>query len=131
MSAPVRRTDFLARVRQCWPEPPAWILVLAEACNAQSQTEVARRLGYSASAISATLANRYPGDLVEISERVQGAFMSARVAYPRKGEMSRNTCLQWQDKAFAPTSADRVAMYHACRSGCRHSRVSPARLKGA
>lgn len=126
MSAAVRKTDFLGRVRQCWPEPPAWILALAEACTARSQAEVARQLGYSASAISATLANRYPGDLVEISERVQGAFMSFRVACPRKGEMSRNACLQWQDKPFAPTSADRVAMYHACRSGCPHSR-----LKGA
>lgn len=123
MSAPARKTDFVARAREKWAEPPEWVLALAEACTAKSQKDVAEQLGYSASAISATLANAYKGDVREISERVRGAFLSFQVECPRKGTMDRNTCLQWQDKPFAATSADRVAMFHACRSGCPHSRL--------
>lgn len=126
MTRTVRKTDFLARVRECWPEPPDWVVALAEACTERTQAAVAQQLAYSPSAISATLANRYLGNVEEIAERVRGAFMSLKVDCPRKGPMSRNTCLQWQDKPFAATSADRVAMYRACRSGCPHSR-----LKGA
>ncbi|GJD97750.1 transcriptional regulator [Methylobacterium iners] len=123
MRASSRKTDFVARATAAWGEPPDWIVRLAEACSSDTQTVVAKRLGYSASAISATLANAYRGDVGEISERVRGAFMSAVVECPRKGTMNRNTCLQWQDKPFAATSADRVAMFHACRSGCPHSRL--------
>ena len=126
MSAPFRKTDFVGRARAAWGDLPDWVLALAEACAADTQAAVAKRLDYSASAISATLANAYRGDVGEISERVRGAFMSAVVECPRKGTMNRNTCLRWQDKPFAATSADRVAMFHACRSGCPHSR-----LKGA
>lgn len=123
MSAPSRRIDFVARARLAWGDLPDWVTALAEACSADTQAAVAKRLGYSASAISATLANRYAGDVGEISERVRGAYLSATVECPRKGPMNRNACLQWQDKPFAATSADRVAMFHACRSGCPHSRV--------
>lgn len=117
------RTDFLAKVRERWHEPPDWILALAEACATRTQAEVARQIGYSASAVSATLANTYAGDLAEIAERVRGAFLGSEVACPRKGRMRRDVCMAWQAKPFAQTSSDRVAMFHACRSGCPHSRL--------
>lgn len=126
MKAPAKKTDFVARATACWASPPDWIIALAEACAADTQTAVAKRLDYSPSAISATLANTYAGDVDGIAERVRGAFMNHQVECPIKGAMSRNTCLQWQGKPFAPTSADRVRMFHACRSACPHSR-----LKGA
>lgn len=126
MKAPAPKTDFVTRARAAWPTPPDWIIALAEACAAETQAAVARRLSYSPSAISATLANTYGGDVEGIAERVRGAFMNHRVDCPIKGAMGRNICLQWQAKDFAPTSSDRVRMYHACRSGCPHSR-----LKGA
>lgn len=121
-----KTTDFVARAREGWGEAPDWVLVLAEACATSTQAAVAKQLGYSASAISATLVNSYRGDVGEIAERVRGLLMAAEVECPRKGRMNRNTCLQWQAKPFAPTSSDRVAMFRACRSGCPHSK-----LKGA
>lgn len=118
------RTDFLARVRERWPAPaPEWVVALAEACATRTQAEVGRQIGYSASAVSATLANSYGGDLDAIAEKVRGAFLGQLVACPRKGAMRRDVCMTWQAKPWAPTSSDRVAMFHACRSGCPHSRL--------
>lgn len=126
MKARASKTDFVARANACWPSPPDWIIALAEACAAHSQTAVAKRLAYSPSAISATLSNSYLGDVEGIAERVRGEFMAHRVDCPIKGSMSRNICLGWQAKPFAATSADRVRMFHACRSGCPHSRLKEA-----
>ena len=120
------RTDFLAKVRERWGEPPDWVIALAEACAGRSQAEVGRQIGYSASAVSATLSNTYAGDRDAIAEKVRGAFLGIQVICPRKGAMRRDVCMGWQAKPWAPTSSDRVAMFHACRSGCPH-----ARLKGA
>lgn len=118
------RTDFVGRARERWPEPiPDWVVALAEACTAKTQAEVGRQLGYSGSAISATLGNTYGGDVAEIAERVRGAFLGREVDCPRKGRMRRDVCMAWQAKPFAQTSSDRVAMFHACRSGCPHSRL--------
>ncbi len=117
------RTDFLARVRESWPDPPDWVVALAEACTSKTQGEVARLIGYSPSAVSATLANKYTGDVAEIAERTRGAFLGQHVICPRKGQMRRDVCMAWQAKPFAQSSSDRVAMFHACRSGCPHSRL--------
>ena len=118
------RTDFVGRARERWPEPiPDWVVALAEACTAKTQAEVGRQLGYSGSAISATLGNTYGGDVAEIAERVRGAFLGREVDCPRKGRMRRDVCMAWQAKPFAQTSSDRVAMFHACRSCCPHSRL--------
>ena len=118
------RTDFVAKVRERWPDPaPDWVLALAEACATRTQDEVGRQIGYSASAVSGTLSNTYTGDRDAIAEKVRGAFLGQHVICPRKGQMRRDVCMAWQAKPFAQSSSDRVAMFHACRSGCPHSRL--------
>ncbi|MGF3022623.1 transcriptional regulator [Methylobacterium aquaticum] len=117
------RTDFLATVRASWSDPPDWVIALAEACRDKSQTRAAQQLGVSPSQVSQILANKYGASLDNMAEKVRGAFLGFEVECPRKGAMRRDVCLQWQAKPFAATSADRVAMYRACRSGCPNSRL--------
>ncbi|MGF3027994.1 helix-turn-helix domain-containing protein [Methylobacterium aquaticum] len=124
MTSAQQKTDFMGRARSGWGgKPPDWVIALAEACRDKTQTKVAQQLGVSPSQVSQILANKYPVNLDTIAEKVRGAFLGSFVECPRKGAMRRDVCLQWQGKPFAATSADRVAMYRACRSGCPHSRL--------
>lgn len=100
---------------------PDWVRVLSEACAQSTQSAVAKRIGYSASAISQVLSNSYRGDIKRIEQMVSGALMSVTVICPMQGELSRNICLDWQAKPYAPTSSYRVAMYRACNGGCPHA----------
>ncbi len=103
---------------------PVEVRALAERCDAGTADGAARVVGISAGAVSNVLRRKVENyDLPKIFGKIRGALMGETVECPRKGSMSRQVCLQWQDKPFATTSADRVAMFRACRSGCPHSRL--------
>lgn len=120
--------DHVAKAHTAWGENvPAWIVILAEACNRSSQSAVAKDLGYSGSAISLVIGNNYNGDLVRIEQMVRGALMAETVRCPILGELERNVCEAWQRKPFATTSSHRIRMHQACRSGCPNSRISSNR----
>jgi hypothetical protein len=111
-----------AKVRERWGDVPDWIQVLAELVDAHGLKGAEKRIGSGASTISQVLSNTYRGVLGNIEARVRGALMGMTVDCPVKGEMGRDVCLKWQAKPFAATSSDRARMYHACRSGCPHSK---------
>lgn len=115
-------TDFVARAIAAWGEAPDWIVALAKACSESSLKPVSRSLGYSVATISQVLSNSYRGDVDRVAEMVRGALMQATVDCPVIGEIGRDRCLQEQDEPFRATSAFRAQLYHACRSGCPHSK---------
>lgn len=116
--------DFLGRAREGWGETlPDWIIALAEACQATSQTAAAKRLGVSGSQISQVLANCYPSPLDRLEEMVRGALMGGRVQCKELGEIGRDKCLAAQALQFSSASPSRVRLYRACRAGCPHSRI--------
>ena len=100
---------------------PDWVVVLAEACDRENQSAVARKTGYSASAISQVLSNSYLGDIGRVEQAVRGAVMSESVECPVMGNLPRNSCISWQRKPFAATNAHRVRMFQACRANCPFS----------
>lgn len=114
-------TDFLAKVHAAWTVPPDWIVALAEACQRESQTAVARRLGVSGSRISHVLANTYPSPTDRLEQLVRGVYLGAVVNCPVLGEIERDRCLEEQVKPFAATSATRAQLFRACRGGCPHA----------
>ena len=126
MIAPAKlKLDNVEKVRTAWGNAPDWVIVLAEACNLESQVGVARRVDYSASVVNAVLSNSYQkGDIARFEQAVRGALMAETVICPAKGDLPRNACLSWQKKPFDPTNSGRVRMYHACRAGCVNSRIS-------
>lgn len=109
---------------------PNWIEVLREACRSSSQSAVASRIGYSASALSAVLSGTYAGNLERVQRAVEGALMNHSVDCPVVGDMPRQRCVEHQRAPKAATNPMRVALYHACRSGCPHSFIQPAGRAG-
>lgn len=114
-------TDFGAKALAAWGNPPDWIVALADACQQETQSGVARRLGVSGSQISHVLANNYAGRLDRIEQLVRGAYLGATVNCPVLGEISRDRCMEEQSRPFAATSSLRVTLHRACRAGCPHA----------
>lgn len=115
--------DFHARARAGWGTPPEWIVCLADACARTTQTAVADQLGVSGSMLSQALANRYPGDMASLEQRVRGALMGATVSCRVLGEIRADRCLTEQQARFSAASSIRIRLYHECRGGCPHSRI--------
>lgn len=133
MTAPVnvnslpssQKTDFLAKAREAYGDAlPDWIEELAKLMSATSGAAAARRLGLSASTLSQIVSANYGAkDWSAIETRVRGELMHETVLCPVLDEIAKSHCLDEQAKAFTGTSATRTALYHACRSGCVHSRL--------
>lgn len=116
---------YSEKVADAWGEAPDWVAELAAYADAHSAKVAADAVGYSAATLSVVM-NRAASiekfDIGRIEQAVRGALMGLTVVCPVIGEMSRHTCLDWQTKPKAATSAYRMRMYHACRSGCPHFR---------
>lgn len=111
--------------RTAWGDDiPDWIMVLARACEAQSQNKVASRLGRSASLVSNVLRAKYPGDMDVVEDLVRGVFMRAVVDCPALGELPTHECYAWRQKSrnFTGHNALRVRMFRACNRCPRNGR---------
>lgn len=115
------------KAADAWGMPPDWVAELATLADREGLRGVEKRVGYSASAISTVINNRYRGDMARVEETVRGALMGHVVSCPVLGELGRDQCLTWQKKPFAATSSVRAAVYRACRAGCPHSSHRPDR----
>lgn len=116
--------SFAEKAAQAWDVVPDWVVCLAACADRDGLRGAEKMVGYSASALSTVLNNRYPGDVARVAEKVRGALMGETVICPVLGEVGRNECLDWQKKPFAATSSIRVAVYRACRAGCPHSALA-------
>jgi len=103
-------------------DAPDWLLELASFADREGLAGAEKRIGYSRSAISNVIADKYTGDLGRVEEMVRGALMSLTVDCPVLGEIGRDRCLQEQKEPFRATSRHRAQIYHACRGGCPHSK---------
>lgn len=105
------------KVTRCWgAAAPAWVKVLAEACDARgsSQTDIGKKLDVSGSLISQVLANAYIGRLDKIEAKVRGELMGATVRCPVLGEISRRKCMDAQERPRLATNELRVELRRAC-----------------
>lgn len=97
--------------------PADWIVALAALADRGGLKAAGEAIGYSGGLVSQVIANKYPGDIAKVEAKTRGALLGASVDCPGAGDaMDRKTCLDWQDKPLARTSAYRVRMYHACRA---------------
>jgi hypothetical protein len=117
-------TDFEAKARLSWGgDVPDWVEELAKLAGRASAKVAAERIGYSIAVVSNVIANKYPGDLGRVEEKVRGALMGATVSCPVLGEIGRDVCLDEQKKPFSASSSIRAKLYRACRAGCEHARL--------
>lgn len=105
--------------RKSWGgKPPEWVIALAELCDRTSQNRAAVLVGYSATAVGQVIHKKYPSRIDRIERAVRGALLAQTVECPVLGEITSNTCIEYQRQKFAPTNSMRVRLYKACRNGC-------------
>ncbi len=90
--------------------------LLREKVAERGQAQVARELGYSASAISQVLNDKYQGSLVRLLERVAEVYGSESVSCPVMGEIPLGRCAEERRRPFAATNAQRVRQWRACQA---------------
>ena len=115
----MKSVDHVAKARKCWGDDlPSWVERLAEACNAKSQSAVAKRLGVSVSMISYVVGNKYTGDMERMAEICRGAFERATVDCPALGEIPPATCANWAGRAdrLRGSNNQNARMFRACRA---------------
>ena len=114
------RDTNLQKAHSSWPEIPDWVEVLANECDRSSQSEVAKQIGYSGSAISQAISNKYGntnGGRIDLMEKaVRGAFMGGVVKCPVLGTLEINRCLTHQRAKFSATNPTRVRLKKACQT---------------
>ena len=118
------KSTFIDIAREHWgADLPDWVETLAREADRKNASSVANRLGYSGAVISGVLRNKYPGDIAAVEGKVRGVFLGAVVECPVLGEIGRHSCLAEQKMGNTGTSSLRTRLFHACRSGCPHSRL--------
>ena len=101
-----------------------WHKELCRVAEKLSRGKLAKRLDCSAALVSQVVNGKYAAHRVEtFREKFAGAFLGVCVQCPVVGELSRNRCIEFQQRAFCATNPTRVQLYHGCRSGCEHSRI--------
>ena len=104
-----------AMARAAWGEAaPDWVIVLAQACDAGTQSAVAKKLGVSSALINTALKKTYTGRMDRIETRVRGELMNERVVCPVLGGITKRRCLDEQVRPYAATNAVRVELRRAC-----------------
>lgn len=108
----------LLTAREAWGNDtlPDWIEALAKACDATSQNRVALKLERSPSLVSNVLRHKYAGSMDAVEEIVRGTFMHETVDCPGLGQIERQVCRKWRDRAGQPNSINSqyVTMKRAC-----------------
>ena len=94
-----------------------WFEVFKKRCNETSQAHVARELGYSNAVVNLVYKEKYSGDLNKFAETVMLKYserMQGKVNCPVLGEITKNVCLEEQQKPYNPTNFQRVALFKEC-----------------
>jgi len=105
----------VAMARGAWGEAaPEWVIVLASACDASTQSAVAKKLGVSSAMINTALKNTYTGRMDKLEARVRGELLNEKVRCPVLGDITKRKCLDAQGRSYAATNAMRVELRRAC-----------------
>ncbi len=103
-------------VRVAYPHgAPSWVTSLAQECDLTSQASVAAKIGRSPALINQVLKNRYTGDLNDVRKRVETILRPSCINCPIIGEISGETCIQYQGKPYNPGNHLAVRLFRACR----------------
>lgn len=120
--------SYIERISEHWSPVPDWLLALAEECDRTSLSKSAQRIGRSPACVSQVLRNIYPGNIEGVEEMVRGALMKTTIACPALGELRRDQCQIWRNRANGPlisANSQSVQMFRACRR-CAHFPKDPS-----
>jgi hypothetical protein len=123
-----QKPSYIEKARKAWgADLPDWIEALAKECDRTSGMKASNQIGYTNGVVSQVIANKYPGDMTRVKEKVRGALLGATVMCPVFGEFGRDRCLDEQKKGNTFTSESRGRCFRTCRGigvpKCPHSRI--------
>ncbi|WP_343526928.1 hypothetical protein [Sphingomonas sp.] len=75
-------------------DAPAWVLVLADACDRTTQRMVAEQLGKSGGYVSRLINCSYAGSYPEAEQLVRATLTEEEVVCPLYGQMPLKTCIR-------------------------------------
>lgn len=104
-----------SRAIAAWGDPlPEYIRLLAEACDRQTQTAVAAKLGKSGGYVSRVLRKAYAGSYEEAETLIRAKFGDDQVPCPLFGPIPLASCIQLRRRKQPPQNH----MHHACARSC-------------
>jgi hypothetical protein len=89
--------------------------LLKKAVAESGQAAVARKLGYSPSAINQVLKGTYRGSLFNLLSRVDEVYSDQTVNCPVMGTVPLSRCAHERKKRFGTSSPQRVRLWRACQ----------------
>lgn len=105
------------RATAAWgPHMPAWVRLLASACDASNQRAVGDRLGKSSGYISRILSRSYGGSYQEAELTVRACYGAEDVVCPIWGAIQLATCVRNRRREGPP----RNQAHHLHAANCPH-----------
>lgn len=99
---------------------PEWVVRLAEACDAHGVRGTAARLTVSPALLSLAINHKHHSSYGFVERRVHAILMAEILECPALGLISTAQCREEQNTPFISVNPLAVAVYRACRNGCRH-----------
>lgn len=113
--------ENLFKAQKAWGDPPEWIVMLARACDASSQNQVASRLGLSSGTVSRLILNGYAGDMAEMRRLTHARLAVDTVDCEAFGAPIRaGQCLDYRRGRAVHDPVWRALLSATC-PGCPHN----------
>lgn len=98
-----------------------WFQVLSEEVKKATISEVARKIGYSRTAVSLVLSGKYVGETTAIASKVLETFTN-HVSCPfLEKDINKGDCNDYQSRPMPTSHPRHLDHWMACRDGCPHS----------
>lgn len=117
----------MAKALTGWGDPvPAWVRMLALACDRTNQRHVGDQIGLNSATVSKIIRNVYPGDLAECAEKVMTRLGQAEVDCPAMGTMPLASCRRYRQRQGAPVNHLQRLFAAHCPTCCHNpERILP------
>ncbi|MDH4317923.1 MAG: hypothetical protein OEV64_05995 [Desulfobulbaceae bacterium] len=96
-----------------------WLELLEKAIAETNQATVARRLGYSSSALSQARSGTYKGSTDKLAQKIIEIYGNETVDCPVLAKIPLIRCAEERVKPFSTANPERVRLFKAC-GGCEH-----------
>ncbi len=114
---------YISSAQSAWINPPDWVLALARACDASTQSAVAKSLNINAAYVSFAINNKSSEYHERVEEAVRAKYMAEVVVCPVLGEVALDICGGHQRNTRRPTGPVQRQLRETC-PGCPFNRTS-------
>lgn len=96
-----------------------WKELLKNAVDTSSQAAIARKIGYSASAVNQVLQDKYQGNTERVAAKVVEIYGNESVDCPVLGKIPLGRCSLERQMDFSTANPTRVELWDTCQTCCK------------